>query len=133
MSVTVDEFGQVLPKWKEENTMPWGRLRYHSAWRNIAKHVEDRPLPWSSLIFSDILRLGHQAEFTCTERTKLRSNSRTHQTSGTQPDFRSQAALAHTYIGSKSFVPQVLCLDIKWAPTLLNTLWSGTGLTPVGH
>jgi S-adenosylmethionine-dependent methyltransferase len=24
--------------------MPWGRLRYHSAWRNIAKHVEDRPL-----------------------------------------------------------------------------------------
>jgi len=44
MSVTVDEFGQVLHKWQEENTMPWGRLRYHSTWRNIAKHVEGRPL-----------------------------------------------------------------------------------------
>ena len=44
MSVTIDEFGQVLHKWQEENTMPWGRLRYHSSRRNIAKHVEDRPL-----------------------------------------------------------------------------------------
>ena len=44
MSVNVDEFGQVLHKWQEENTMPWGRLRYHSARRNIAKRVEDRPL-----------------------------------------------------------------------------------------
>jgi S-adenosylmethionine-dependent methyltransferase len=44
MSATADEFGQVLHKWQKENAMPWGRLRYHSAWRNIAKHVEDRPL-----------------------------------------------------------------------------------------
>lgn len=44
MSATVDEFGQVLHKWQEENAMPWGRLRYYSTWRNIAKHVEDRPL-----------------------------------------------------------------------------------------
>ena len=44
MSATADEFGQVLHKWQEENRMPWGRLRYHSTWKNIAKHVEDRPL-----------------------------------------------------------------------------------------
>jgi S-adenosylmethionine-dependent methyltransferase len=24
--------------------MPWGRLRYRSAWKNIAKHVKERPL-----------------------------------------------------------------------------------------
>ena len=44
MSVNVDEFGQVLHKWQEENMMPWGRLRYHSTWKNIANHVEDHPL-----------------------------------------------------------------------------------------
>jgi S-adenosylmethionine-dependent methyltransferase len=44
MSVNVDEFGQVLQKWQEENMMPWGRLRYHSTWKNIAKHIKDRPL-----------------------------------------------------------------------------------------
>jgi S-adenosylmethionine-dependent methyltransferase len=45
MLVTADEFGQALHKWQEENTMPWGRLRYHSTWKNIAKHIdEDRPL-----------------------------------------------------------------------------------------
>lgn len=44
MSENVDTFGLVLPKWQEENTLPWGRLRYHSSWRNIAKHIEDRPL-----------------------------------------------------------------------------------------
>lgn len=44
MSDTVDEFGQVLHEWQAENTMPWGKLRYHSTWRNIAKHIEDRPL-----------------------------------------------------------------------------------------
>ena len=43
MSVNVDEFGNVLYKWQEENTMPWGKLRYHSTWKNIAKH-KDRPL-----------------------------------------------------------------------------------------
>src|SRR5512138_1121739 len=44
MSIAADEFGQVLPAWKNENGMPWGRLRYHSAWRNIARHAEDRTL-----------------------------------------------------------------------------------------
>jgi len=44
MPVPIDEFGQELHQWQEENTMPWGRLRYHSTWRNIAKHIEDRPL-----------------------------------------------------------------------------------------
>lgn len=44
MTVTAEEFGQVLHKWQEENTMPWGQLRYHSTWRNIAKHVKDHPL-----------------------------------------------------------------------------------------
>ena len=44
MSATADEFGQVLDKWQAENSMPWGQLRYHSTRRNIAKHVEDRPL-----------------------------------------------------------------------------------------
>ncbi len=40
MSVTVDKFGHVLNEWQEENTMPWGKLRYHSTWRNIAKYIE---------------------------------------------------------------------------------------------
>jgi len=44
MAVSVDEFGHVLHKWQEENTKPWGKLRYHSTWRNIAQHMEDRPL-----------------------------------------------------------------------------------------
>jgi S-adenosylmethionine-dependent methyltransferase len=44
MSFDVDEFGQVLQKWQEENTMPWGRLRYHSAWKNIAKHAKNHSL-----------------------------------------------------------------------------------------
>ena len=44
MAVSGDEFGQMLPEWQKENTMPWGRLRYHTTWRNIARHVEDRPL-----------------------------------------------------------------------------------------
>lgn len=44
MSIAEDEFGQVFSQWQEENTTPWGRLRYHSAWRNITKHLEDRTL-----------------------------------------------------------------------------------------
>jgi S-adenosylmethionine-dependent methyltransferase len=44
MSVDVDEFGHILNKWQDENNMPWGKLRYHSTWRNIARHIEDRPL-----------------------------------------------------------------------------------------
>jgi len=44
MSISNDEFKQVLRKWQVENTMPWGKLRYHSAWRNIEKHIEDRPM-----------------------------------------------------------------------------------------
>lgn len=41
MPSTTDEFGQNLENWKDENAMPWGRLRYHSAWRNIARHVAE--------------------------------------------------------------------------------------------
>ena len=44
MPVNVDEFGRLLNEWQEENTMPWGKLRYHSSWRNVAKHIDDRPL-----------------------------------------------------------------------------------------
>ncbi len=44
MSGSVDEFGKVVHKWQDENAMPWGRLRRHSAWRNIAKHAIERPL-----------------------------------------------------------------------------------------
>jgi S-adenosylmethionine-dependent methyltransferase len=44
MTDSVSDFEQVLHKWQDENTKPWGKLRYHSAWRNIAKHIEDRPL-----------------------------------------------------------------------------------------
>lgn len=45
MPSTTNEFGPVLDLWKDENQKPWGRLRYHSAWRNIARHLRaDRPL-----------------------------------------------------------------------------------------
>jgi len=44
MPVAAYESNQVLHKWQKDNAMPWGRLRYRSAWRNIAKHVHDRPL-----------------------------------------------------------------------------------------
>jgi S-adenosylmethionine-dependent methyltransferase len=44
MTTVADEFGHVLHKWKDENTMPWGKLRYHSVWRNIARHTEARTL-----------------------------------------------------------------------------------------
>jgi len=44
MSVNMEEFSQVLDKWQDENTMPWGKLRYHSTWKNIAKHIDGHPL-----------------------------------------------------------------------------------------
>ena len=44
MTTETDEFGQWLDNWKKENTMPWGRLRYDTAWRNIAQHTGERKL-----------------------------------------------------------------------------------------
>ena len=44
MPANDNEFSKVLQKWQEENKLPWGKLRYHSAWRNIARHTADRPL-----------------------------------------------------------------------------------------
>lgn len=44
MLISVDQFGDRLPEWQDENKMPWGRLRYHLAWRNIARHIGKRAL-----------------------------------------------------------------------------------------
>jgi S-adenosylmethionine-dependent methyltransferase len=44
MSTAANEFGQVLHKWKDANTMPWGRLRYTTSRMNIARHTDERIL-----------------------------------------------------------------------------------------
>jgi S-adenosylmethionine-dependent methyltransferase len=44
MSDTSEEFGKVLQLWKEENEMPWGRLRYDMSRMNISRHMENKPL-----------------------------------------------------------------------------------------
>jgi S-adenosylmethionine-dependent methyltransferase len=42
MTTVADDFAHVLPNWKDENAMPWGQLRYHSVWKNLARHTENR-------------------------------------------------------------------------------------------
>lgn len=44
MPTTADEFGQVLQLWKDENSMPWGRLRYDTSRMNIARHTDEKML-----------------------------------------------------------------------------------------
>ena len=44
MPISIDQFGDMLPQWQEENKTPWGRLRYHLTWKNIARHVGDQAL-----------------------------------------------------------------------------------------
>ena len=45
METEKDEFAHVLDMWKDENNMPWGRLRYSTARMNIARHIsKDRIL-----------------------------------------------------------------------------------------
>lgn len=39
METKKDEFAHVLDMWKDENNMPWGRLRYSTARMNIARHI----------------------------------------------------------------------------------------------
>ena len=42
MPVEADEFGGVLQLWKDENSKPWGRLRYETARLNIARHTQKK-------------------------------------------------------------------------------------------
>jgi S-adenosylmethionine-dependent methyltransferase len=83
MSVDVEEFGQVLSTWQKENTMPWGRLRYHSTWRNIAKHIEDRPLRILDIGGGDgmdaihFASLGHSVTLTDCSSTMLSEAKKT--------------------------------------------------------
>jgi len=44
VSNTSDEFGEVLERWKQENEMPWGRLRYDTSRMNIARHTGKKKL-----------------------------------------------------------------------------------------
>lgn len=44
MSITDEEFNQILQNWKIDNTMPWGKLRYAHSRRNIARHIEKKRL-----------------------------------------------------------------------------------------
>jgi S-adenosylmethionine-dependent methyltransferase len=44
MSNTPNEFGKVLELWKEENKMPWGRLRYDTSRKNISRHTGKKKL-----------------------------------------------------------------------------------------
>ncbi len=88
MSIAVDEFGLVLHKWKEENAMPWGRLRYHSTWRNIANHTEDRILRILDVGGGDGIdaihyaRLGHSVTLTDCSPTMLSEAKRSAEEQG---------------------------------------------------
>ncbi len=44
MPVEADEFGRVLQLWKDENSKPWGRLRYETSRLNIARHTPKKVL-----------------------------------------------------------------------------------------
>lgn len=94
MSVAKDEFGQVLHKWQEENTMPWGRLRYHSSWRNIAKHIEDQPLRILDIGGGDGLdaihyaRLGHSVTLSDCSPTMLSEAKKSAQEQGVAERLR---------------------------------------------
>jgi S-adenosylmethionine-dependent methyltransferase len=77
MSIAADEFGQVLHKWKNENTMPWGRLRYSTSRMNIARHTEGRVLRILDVGGGDGMdaihyaRLGHSVTLTDCSPTML--------------------------------------------------------------
>jgi S-adenosylmethionine-dependent methyltransferase len=65
-----DPFSHVLDRWQHENTLPWGRLRYHSTWRNIARHIPNGPLRILDIGGGDGMdaihyaRLGHRVTLT---------------------------------------------------------------------
>jgi len=74
-----DEFGQMLPDWKEANSMSWGRLRYDTAWMNIAHHTDDRRLRILDVGGGDGMyairyaRLGHSVTLTdCSPTNNIR-------------------------------------------------------------
>lgn len=44
MQDTSEEFGEILELWKNENKMPWGKLRYEASRQNIARHISKNSL-----------------------------------------------------------------------------------------
>ena len=44
MSNRSEEFGQALHLWKEENEMPWGRLRYDTSRMNLSRHMDKKQM-----------------------------------------------------------------------------------------
>lgn len=77
MPTAADEFGQVLQMWKDENTMPWGRLRYDTSRMNIARHTDDRMLRVLDVGGGDGMdaiyyaKLGHSVTLTDCSSTML--------------------------------------------------------------
>jgi len=88
MPDAADQFGQVLQKWKDENAMPWGRLRYRTAWRNIARHTGDRILRILDVGGGDGMdaihyaRLGHSVTLTDCSPTMLSEATRSAEEQG---------------------------------------------------
>jgi len=44
MTITADEFNQVVDEWKEWQSTPWGRLLYRVSQSNLARHLGQSPL-----------------------------------------------------------------------------------------
>lgn len=77
MTTTADEFGQVLQMWKDENTMPWGRLRYDTSRMNIARHTDEKMLRILDVGGGDGMdaiyyaKMGHSVTLTDSSSTML--------------------------------------------------------------
>lgn len=44
MQTEAEEFGKVLQMWQDENSLPWGRLRYDTSRMNISRHTHGNKL-----------------------------------------------------------------------------------------
>lgn len=88
MSTAADEFGQVLQMWKNENTMPWGRMRYATSRMNIARYTEGRKLRVLDVGGGDGMdaihyaKLGHSVTLTDCSSTMLSEAKRSAEKQG---------------------------------------------------
>ena len=77
MPTTADEFGQVLQMWKDENTMPWGQLRYDTSRMNITRHTDEKKLRILDVGGGDGMdaiyyaKMGHSVTLTDSSSTML--------------------------------------------------------------
>ena len=74
--------------------MPWGKLRYHSTWKNITKHIEDRPLRILDIGGGDGMdaihyaSLGHSVTLTDCSSTMLSEAKKSAEEKGVNQSLR---------------------------------------------